>query len=63
MLAVAIPLAMARRGRTEQLWDSMAYAARYGHQPLSEMMDLTMAEVVVFVEAVSRIIVEERGPR
>ena len=40
----------------------LAYSARYGKQPLSELRELPMQELVRFVSEVSRIVEEENKP-
>ena len=39
----------------------MTYAARYGHQPLSELKALTRAELVMFCRMLQDIIRGENG--
>lgn len=39
----------------------MAYAARYGHQPVSELKAMTERELRLFVEEIARIVKEENG--
>lgn len=38
------------------MWLSLAYCARYGHQPLSELFRLTLTELAEFHSAVSTIV-------
>jgi hypothetical protein len=47
----------------ENLWEVFAYAARYGKQPLSEVMSMTLADLNRFIGAVSKIVTEENAPR
>lgn len=37
----------------------IAYAARYGSQPISELMALSMRDLSLFVDAIAAIIEEE----
>lgn len=42
-----------------KLWRTYAYAARYGHQPLSEIRALSLTELRMFVAALDDIVKEE----
>ena len=41
------------------LWDRFAYASRYGHQPLSTVMGMTLIDLRSFNDALGRIVAEE----
>jgi hypothetical protein len=49
-----------RKGLDRRLWELLAYAARYGKQPLSEARALPLTELARFVTAISNIVLEER---
>ena len=54
---------MARtRPRPALLWKALAYAGRYGHQPLDGALRMTLRELDAFNEAVSNIVEEENKP-
>lgn len=59
LAAVAVASARARRGLADNLWDTLAYAGRYGMQPLSVLYEMTLAELSTFVGALSKIVREE----
>lgn len=54
--------ARARKGLSKVLWDTLAYAARYGHQPITVLYDMPMSELTIFVRALSAIVREENTP-
>ena len=43
----------------ERIWDAFAYVARYGHQPLSELKRLPLAELMRFADKLSNIVKAE----
>lgn len=49
------------RRLTAEDWDRIAYCARYGNQPLSEIMTMRPADLNGFNAALSRIIRAENG--
>lgn len=47
----------------KNVWDRLAYAARYGKQPLSELVDLELADLREFRRALSDIVeAESKAP-
>lgn len=49
--------------RRKALWRQLAYAARYGKQPLSDLMALSMRDLGEFGDALSSIVEDEQKPR
>jgi len=45
------------------IWNRVAYAARYGKQPLSELWDMTLEDLGRFVREIDKIVKEENKPR
>jgi len=41
----------------------VAYAARYGHQPVSEIMGMSLRSLTNFQRAISDLVKEEQTPR
>lgn len=46
---------------TARQWDRLAYCARYGHQPLSELRRLSMTDLGNFQSALSRLVERENA--
>lgn len=44
-------------------WETLAFAARYGRQPLSELRDLTRREFSAFLDALTALVERENHPR
>lgn len=47
----------------KRVWKLLAYAGRYGHQPISTMMRLTLRELGQFVAQLNEIVEEENTPQ
>lgn len=58
-----IVLGKERRGRTQKIWEKLAYAGRYGGQPLDVLMKMPLRDIGIFCGAVSDIVEEENKPR
>lgn len=63
LIVVAVASARSRKGFSKYLWDTLAYAARYGMQPLDVLFEMPMSELTIFVKAVSAIVREENAPK
>lgn len=63
MLAAARSLADARRGLRETLWSALAYAGRYGSQPVGDALGMTLADLFALNRAVADIVKDENKPR
>jgi len=59
----ALHMLRARENLRERMWSALAYAARYGKQPLSTILDMTLEDLETFVRAIDRIVQEENKPR
>jgi hypothetical protein len=45
------------------MWKLLAFTARYGNQPLSELLDLEVSDLVAFAKQLGEILKEENTPR
>lgn len=61
-MSISVSSARARRGFVDSLWDTLAYAARYGKQPLTVLYEMTLDELATFVRALGLIVREENTP-
>jgi hypothetical protein len=64
--ALALYVHTARMGPDSverRVWRALAYACRYGHQPLAEMLHLGTYQLAMLTEALSGIVQEENGAK
>jgi hypothetical protein len=50
---------LAPREKINALWGDLAYAARYGRQPISELKQLPRKELLVFIQKIHEIVEQE----
>ena len=48
--------------RTQNIWDLLAFASRYGHQSLQYLLAMPVNEVATFAEALQRLMNREGDP-
>lgn len=46
----------------QNLWQALAWAARYGRQPLSELRQLTRKDLALFSDSLQSIVEQENTP-
>lgn len=51
-----VGVAKERRDLVQTIWRTLAYAARYGMQPLDVLLDMTLADLNSFIRQVNEIV-------